>query len=228
MITEPMTMATDYLLAVVSVGVAWRLLVARGRADRALVLWAAALALTGLAALTGGTFHGFPMMMPQGAVVAVWEITMIAIGLASFCFAGAIIYAVFTGPPRTLLLLLFGLKLFLYLVFLTRNDDFRVAIYDYTPTMIAVLIAEVYVWWTSRNRGALWISVGIIVSFAGAIVQMGGRGFHEYFNENDIFHVVQMIGVYCFYRGGFYLYDRSRRDGDGGAVNARLAGEVKD
>jgi hypothetical protein len=199
-ITEPMTMATDYLLAVICFGVSWKLLVTPERRDRSIVLWASALASTGLAALAGGTYHGFRTTMPSPADVVSWKITMIAIGLASFSFAGAIIQTLFTGRLRTLLLWVFALKLFAYFVVLTRYDDFQLAIYDYTPTMIGVLMAEFYVWWKRRGREALWIVAGILVSFIGAIIQMGGRGFHEHFNHNDIYHVVQMIGVYCFYR----------------------------
>ncbi len=54
---------------------------------------------------------------------------------------------------------------------------------------------------TNKNEGALWIIVSIIVGFVGAGIQQSGFSFHKDFNNNDIYHVVQMLGMYLLYYG---------------------------
>jgi hypothetical protein len=43
------------------------------------------------------------------------------------------------------------------------------------------------------------------VTLAGVAVQLGGWGLHTHFNHNDIYHLVQMAGLYCLYRGALKL-----------------------
>jgi hypothetical protein len=31
---------------------------------------------------------------------------------------------------------------------------------------------------------------------------------HRLFNHNDLYHVIQMVALYAFYRGGLQLVDR--------------------
>ena len=46
------------------------------------------------------------------------------------------------------------------------------------------------------------------VSFAAAGVQVSGLDLHQHFNHNDLYHVIQLVGLYAFYRGGLMLTDR--------------------
>ena len=53
-----------------------------------------------------------------------------------------------------------------------------------------------------------WIIGGVLVSFGAAGIQQSGIALHQHFNHNDIYHVVQMAGVYLLYRGARLLRDR--------------------
>ncbi len=44
--------------------------------------------------------------------------------------------------------------------------------------------------------------LGVAVSLAGALVQSSGIDLHPHFNHNDLFHVIEIGGLYCFYRAG--------------------------
>jgi len=57
--------------------------------------------------------------------------------------------------------------------------------------------------------GSGYISIGIIISFIGAGVQASRLGLHQHFNHNDIYHVIQMIGMGFFYHGATLLTDLS-------------------
>ncbi len=206
-ITEPMTMITDYMITALGLW-AGVMLLKREDADRAAQWWAGALIATAVAALAGGTFHGFGTAMPPGVTAFTWHVTLVAIGCASFCFATAVAFSVFGQRVRNVIVAVFVVKLVHYFLWIARHDEFETAIFDYAPTMVVVLAVEIYVWIRRRDRAAAWIIWGIVISFVGAFIQMQEIGIHRHFNHNDLYHVVQMVGIYCFYRAGRSLHER--------------------
>jgi hypothetical protein len=67
--------------------------------------------------------------------------------------------------------------------------------------MLVVLAGHLWAWRARRFEWAKWIAAGVAVSFVGAGVQMSGFGLHEHFNHNDLYHVIQMVGLWLFWRG---------------------------
>ena len=51
-------------------------------------------------------------------------------------------------------------------------------------------------------------SAACLVSLVGGIVQARRVAPHRHFNHNDLYHVIQMVALYLFYRGGALLVDR--------------------
>jgi len=88
-ITEPMTMATDYLLAAVCL--AFALLTLRVRSPHpATMLWIEMFVVAAVAAILGGTHHGFKTNMNAGLAKGLWDFTLITIGAsAAFMIAAA-------------------------------------------------------------------------------------------------------------------------------------------
>jgi uncharacterized protein DUF6962 len=83
-LTEPMTMLTDYVLAVVSLAFSLLLFhAARARERRAVRLWAWGFLALSAAALVGGSFHGWAFYLGDAARRALWNATMLMIGAAS-------------------------------------------------------------------------------------------------------------------------------------------------
>jgi len=146
-ISEPTTLTTDYLLAVISIVFGIALL--RARTHRATLLWAIGFLLLAGAGITGGTFHGFRLMMSEGAHRTLWNITLLLIGAS----AGFMISA---------------------------------ALSTHTP-------------WNGPNTR--WLSAGLLLSAAGVVIQQSHLAIHPNFNHNDMFHSVQIVALYCFYRG---------------------------
>jgi hypothetical protein len=58
-----------------------------------------------------------------------------------------------------------------------------------------------------RRRGHNWLKGGIAVSATGLLIQQSGWSLHEHFNHNDMYHLVQMLGITFFYRGVLLLHD---------------------
>ena len=79
------------------------------------------------------------------------------------------------------------------------HSEFRFVVYDYASAMIAILLLQIYVGISRRANGAVWIVGGVLIGLAGGVIQMKKFYLHEYFNHNDLFHVMQVAAFYCFY-----------------------------
>jgi hypothetical protein len=208
-ITEPMTLLTDYLLAGL---VAWFALCLYGEGrrggERSIRLWSAAFGASALAALTGGTVHGFTLYLGPAATAALWKLTVYLVGLAGLFLLSGAAYSVLQGSARRLLLAAAFFKFLVYAVWMIDHSDFRFVIYDYAPSLLVVFLLQFYVAYRGSFAPAAWTGSGILFSFAAAAVQASGVDLHEYFNHNDLYHVVQMAAFYLLYRGGLLLRDR--------------------
>ena len=146
-ISEPTTLLTDYILAIVSI--VFGLLLLRSRTHRGTLLWSIGFLSLAAAGITGGSFHGFRLMMSESAHRSLWNITLLLIGAsAAFMISGAL-----TGP-------------------LSRY-----------------------------GKNTRWHAAGLTVSIAGVVIQQGHMSLHPSFNHNDLFHCVQIVALWCFYRG---------------------------
>ncbi len=197
-----MTMATDFTLA--GLGLVWgvRLLriAARGGA-RPVRYWGLAFLAMAAGAAAGGVSHGFVEHMGPAAQALCWKLTVFAIGFAScFLLIGSIGSTLGRAAARWWIGLAV-VKLGVYLWWMSGHDAFRFVVYDYGPSMLAVLGLNLWLWRWRRKPSGGWIVLGVVVSLMGAAVQMSGFALHRHFNHNDLYHVIQMAGLACFYVG---------------------------
>jgi len=194
LIAEPSTTLTDYALAALCATLADRL---RGQASPA-PLWAAGLGAVALAALLGGTSHGFAPSLSETTTLFLWFGTYVLIGLANLLMLCAAL-STLPRPLRAALIAAALIKLGAYLVLGVARRDFAWVSVEMGLTLFGLLAIGVY-----RQRaglpGAGWLLAGVTVSFAGALVQYARLAPHRYFNHNDLFHVVQMLAMILFYR----------------------------
>ena len=101
-ISEPMTLATDYLLGTLCEAVrgaaAQAEHVACGQAS--IRLWAFALIAAAIGSYVGGTYHGFQHALEPPVAAVLWKATTISMGIASFLLLTSAISAAFTGQDR--------------------------------------------------------------------------------------------------------------------------------
>ncbi|MCH7819810.1 MAG: hypothetical protein IIB40_09670 [Candidatus Marinimicrobia bacterium] len=209
-ISEPMTMLTDYLLGVWTLYLAFKLIrEGIGISQRSILLWGLSFFATGIAAIIGGTSHGFALYFGTVTREVIWTATLYSIGFTSLFLLSAVIIATIKNPLRNWLIAFTVVKFILFAVWIFSHPEFKYVIYDYVPAMIAVLILQVYVKYSRGDRSATWIISGILVSFGAAAVQQSGYMLHEHFNHNDLYHVIQMGAVFLLYKGGRLLRDAS-------------------
>lgn len=200
-------MLTDYALA----GVAWWLARAmlRSSDSRAAALWALAFAVTGLAAVTGGSVHGFGTHLPPSVVLALRTATVMSVGVGSAgLLAGAVYATARPGPIRRLLLALCGVKLAAYVAWVAFHPDFRYARYDALPAVL-LLLGFLARWWRRSGSPAAAIgTLGLLVSIAAAVLQHARIGIHPvWLGHNDVYHVIQAGALWLLHVAGRELRD---------------------
>jgi len=209
-IAEPMTVFTDYGLAAVGLALALKLQArAEGHVSRR--LWAACFLAVALAAITGGTSHGWAPRMGEAARIALWRVTYGLVGLGNlFILAGAVVAAT-RARLRAALVVALVLRFAVWFAFISIRPDFRYVVYDYAGTLLGLLV---FTGWLARHGrpGGAWIAAGVAASLAGAVVQRSGLDPSPAFNHNDLFHVVQAVGLYFYFQGGLVLADAGKRE----------------
>ena len=158
-------MLTDYALAAVCLYFAAALWGGSRRAGgRRVGLWIPAFLVTALAALAGGTAHGFRLSLGE-TWDSVWTITVWSIGASSVLLITAGVRSVLRSQVRDA---------------------------------------------TQRSEGIRWLERGIVISLVGLAVLAAKLSLHEHFNQNDLYHLIQMGGLYCLYRGAAHLHNLVR------------------
>ncbi len=198
-IAEPTTMITDYILAALGFWLGRELLTA-GKRDWGFAFWAMA-----LGAGLGGTSHGFAPLLGETAQAWIWKATVFSIGLVSYFVVMGMARALFRGSALGAVRFAALLKLGAYWWWMAFHDEFRYVIYDYAPSLLASMLAGLWLWRMRAQPAGGWIAAGVVVSFLGAGVQLSGFALHEHFNHNDLYHVIQMAGLGLLYRGARHL-----------------------
>lgn len=211
--TEPDVTLTDYALALECALFTW-LLARRGGIRQPLQRWwALFFGAVGLAALTGGTVHGF-FLDPQTTGHAIlWPATLLAIGLASL--AAWVIGAELILPAVAVrgVAAAAGLGFAGYAaVVLLADRRFFVAVAAYLPAALFLVVALAVVYRRRCQRAALTGLAGLGLTFAAAAVQQGGVALHPvYFNHNALYHLIQAVGLFLLFRSSRGLAKRDRR-----------------
>jgi len=197
MISEPMTLATDYLLAALTAFLALRIL-RRTEGQNARRLWGVAFVALALGAALGGTHHGFQLE-------ALWKPTVLVIGLASCGMVAGSAFATTRGRVRQALVAFALVKLAAFWLWIWHDDRF---IWVVTDTGIAFALVALLHALRAREPGSGAILGGVGLSIVAGAVQASGFDLHRHFNHNDLYHVIQIAAMLAYYRGVRRLADR--------------------
>jgi hypothetical protein len=202
-----MTLLTDLLLGGVALMLALRLRGASRAPDRrAAAWWSVALLATGIAAICGGLWHGFFTWLEPLSAWVLWRVTVWSIGLGSCAMLLATIHARVAQRRRLWRTLAIG-QFVVYAAWMLLHHEFFWVILDYAPAMLVVLGLHGWAFWRSRPPADGWIVAGVLVSIVGAAIQALELAPHPRFNHNDLYHVIQIGALWCFFRGASALRD---------------------
>ena len=57
-----------------------------------------------------------------------------------------------------------------------------------------------------RREGIAWLKRALVATLFGLVLLVSKASLHRHFNQNDLYHVVQMVGLYFLYRGARLLH----------------------
>jgi hypothetical protein len=208
-ITEPMTVLTNVVLAALAFVLTVRLgYQASAEGLKASGAIAGGLMATALAAVLGAVAHGTDPLVDPGLRQRMWRAALYVSGLIGAATIVSVAFFAARGTARSVILIFAGAKLLWYTVAVTRRPEFRVAAADYGAALAILLGGAAYAAARWSEPGAPWLTGGVLVSLVAGLVQARRVGLHRHFNHNDLFHVIQMVGLYLYYRGGALLVDR--------------------
>ncbi len=197
---------TDYGLTVICLVFAW-ILVRSISHDRVLSIWFTILfASVGIAAAMGGTIHGF-LHEDNLSHSIFWKGSLICIGVSALSawMIGARIILSLTGQKIVSALSTVNFAIYFgYILFF--NHDFLVAVVNYLPSAVFLLIAFLKIYRQTLHKLAFYAVTGLILTFIAAAVQQLEIGLNDkYFGHNALYHVVQAICLYFVFRGATFI-----------------------
>jgi hypothetical protein len=209
-ISEPITLATDYVLgAAALVGAILLARHTRGRGP-AIGLWAAGFLSLSAGAFLGGTWHGFSPRLPEAIGEVLWKGTLACAGAASFFLLAGAAFASLEPRKARRLVAIGALKLAAFLFWAVTHDGFEGVIADSGLAMIGILALQTAAWRRRRDPAAPWVVSGILLSAAGAAIEAAGVTPGRLLTHDDLYHVIQTGSLYLLYRGG-RRFDQSRQ-----------------
>jgi hypothetical protein len=205
-ITEVATLITDYVLCAEAALFAW--LLKRPPASETRKAWSGLFTAVAAAALLGGTQHGFQIPLGPQLVRVLGSAVLLALNAAAYALLrGTAFSCLRPGAARDRLLQFGLLKSAVFAVWAVAAPTFLVGMIDYGSALLCSAIAWSFAPFSRKARAAL--SLGFLVTLAASLIQALHVSPHPSFNHNDLYHVVQMLGLWLLYKGAVELKDRA-------------------
>ncbi|MDP7071632.1 MAG: hypothetical protein QF430_01975 [Candidatus Marinimicrobia bacterium] len=208
LIYEPMTAVTDLMIAALALYIAREL-----HAWHTIRLmnihwhWGWAFYSLAVGAFMGAVSHGIGPHFSDASRQLIWKAAIVPVGFTSVFFLMGAFHNSFSFDAVRWLSWIPIVFLGAYVYTISKDDSFINAVKFYAPAMCLVLALMLYGHFGLDTAGSGTVALGILIMFIGAGVQVIGFGLHQHFNHNDIFHVIQMIGMATMYKGSQLITD---------------------
>jgi len=206
-ITEPDVTFTDYGLSV-ECALFTYLLYRQGNQRQQLQTWFIPFfASLGLAALTGGTVHGFFLDTKTTGYAILWPATLIAIGVTALAAWAIGARIQFPRPIARQIIILATIEFVGYCaIVLLITQAFWIAILNYLPAVGFLFIVFCLAYQRLRVKPLLIGLMGLVLTFVAAGVQKYRVAFHPvYFNHNALYHLIQAAALFMIFWAARWL-----------------------
>ncbi len=195
--TEPDVTLTDYGLALecaVFAGLVWRARIGEAGVRRWMFLFFASLSAS---SLFGGTVHGFFLDPGSSGHVVLWPLTLLGIGVTALSGWAIGAHLLIPSEAGRWIIRLAVLQFVLYgAVVVFVSEAFWVAVANYLPAALFLLVAFVVVARRGELAGATIGAWGLVLSFVAAAIQVLQISIHPvYFSHNSLYHAVQAAAL---------------------------------
>lgn len=211
MIHEPDVTLTDYGLAVEAIVLAWllrRKLAAHAVLRSSFVWFYLSIAV---AAILGGTYHGFLPAMDRLTAGILWRAVLITIGVTAFAGWRIGAQLLFSSTVAAWVSRIAAVELALYaLVAIFVEQSFALAIVNYLPAVFFLVLSFAISFARSRDRATLLGLAGLLLTLVAAAVQHLQISLHPlYFNHNAFYHLLQGVALIAIFIAARKLVQQS-------------------
>lgn len=165
--------------------------------------WAWMFGLLALSSFLSAIAHGYKMSLQTND--RLWLPINLSLGLALGMFVvGALNDLSGESVARGALPVMIFLGFGFFLVTVWKPGTFMTFIAYEAITMLFALGAYGYLFFTGSLSGAGWMLTGVLVTIIAAVVQAtgkAGKGIFWYFDNNGVFHIIQMVGMMLLWMG---------------------------
>ena len=164
-------------------------------------------------ALFGGTSHGFFPDNESFGHDILWLATMIAMGVTALGTWNAGAALVFQSRLIRLVAILSSIAFAIYCGYiLFISQAFIVAIVNYLPASLFLLVAFAIVTYRTSSRLAFAGVCCVVLTFVAAVIQLAKITVHpDYLTHNTLYHLVQLAGLWLIFLGGRWAVQVSKR-----------------
>jgi hypothetical protein len=196
---EQVTAITDFFLGLVASYAVYKL---STLADFKSQVWMWCFALLAFASFLGVIAHG--LAMSQKTNDRLWMPLNLSLGLALGIFVvGAVFDLLGEESARTILPVMLFLGVIFFLITIIFPGSFLTFIVYEAIAMIFALGSYLFLFFKGTPHAG-WMAAGIFVTIVAAIAQAtgkAGKSIFWYFDNNGIFHLIQIIGLGLLYAG---------------------------
>jgi len=200
---EPTTAITDFIIGVLGMAFGWQLFNIPDSLFH--FLWGNCFFAVGIGGFLGGISHGFGPRFSELLKKIIWRSTLIFVGVTGLSLSLAALTFFTNDKVQNLLMIIAALMLIFYFIQINKQDTFGQAVKFYFPLIVVSLFGFSIAYVTTGYLGALFCSIGLVVSLVASWIQMSGISLHQHFNHNDLFHMIQILGMVLMYRGGMEI-----------------------
>lgn len=196
-IRDPVTALTN--IGIFATGLVCYLRLRKLRVQPPHTTWIYFFLLVGVAALIGVVVHGFSAYTPPDVHFKIWwtmGVTQGAgIALAQFAFLSNVFHR-FRNAMAAVVLILFTA----FAVLLYTTGSFEVAKIHVAVCLLPIMFYYIYMAFKAK-RAEMLIATGIGISSLTALVHTFKLSISQWFNYNDIAHVLIMASLVVMYNG---------------------------
>ena len=191
-----MALLTDLLLAGIAGWFAWNLRRTLPVSARAARWWSRALGFAALSGLVGGLYHAFAPNFPPPVVSSWWRVTLLIVCVVSLAMDCSLLHTALPAGRQRPWFAAVILKFAIFALAAIVLMDFVVVIVAYGLSLIAWAFAAALL----RRPWSGWMLAGIGSSIVAAVIQQMRWDISSSFDHDDLYHVIQALGFYGFYR----------------------------
>lgn len=199
-IYEPVTAITDFFITILCIWVALNLKKIR-TSCKSVGMWMLFFILMGLSAFFGGNSHAFSSYLQGTPFKVVWLTMHLMSGLALYFAQTATMEGELKDSSKyKLLKVLWKVQLAVFFILTILFQNFITVKLNIAVGMIFILLINLKTFYNGEKANG-FIAAGILVSFLTAAVHTTKISFSQWFNYNDISHVLIMISLYLMFTG---------------------------